>query len=152
MPLPKEWKFKPTVVAYPYSYEDTIVCHNCYASWSKEIINPCTGLCKTCLEENPMQIQEIRGRCPGDQNCRKCFQVLKLTNFGICRDVCASCKADKHPLKQRCLSCDKYDDSCWNNICISCRSARLLICEHIGYFYRDWKHHNKSCWWCVNYK
>lgn len=153
MPLPKEWIFKPTIVAYPYSYNNTIVCHNCFMSWRKEIINPCNGLCTTCVKENPVQVQKA-GRSLGEGfkiNCCKCFQAVNRTNFGICREVCESCKADQPPLRQRCICCDKYDDNCWNNICINCRSGELIFCTFTGCFYRDWPHHNGNCW-CLIYK
>lgn len=149
MSFPIEWKSKPMIAAYPYSTHDQIVCHNCYVSWPKDHMNPCTGLCRKCIEENPTPTKEARQRRSGEREeheCRKCLQLLIRTNFGVSRDVCEECKPDQ-PLRQRCLSCDRYQDDCWNNICSTCRTGKVL-CENVGHFYASFVRHDRECW-CV---
>lgn len=151
MPFPKEWQSKPVVPAYPFSANGTIVCHNCYVSWAKQYINPCTGLCVKCKEENPVAIREVQEKSPGmhqEHECYKCLQPLKRRNFGINRDICDSCKAH-HPLRQRCLACNKYYDDCWNNVCSKCRVIAEIFCENVGHFYSSSRDHDKECW-CVD--
>lgn len=151
MVLPREWKLKPIIAVQPYSYNNSRICHNCYTAWRKQIINPCTGLCKKCVIQNPVQKKEFRDNCPNETQCRNCLTILKRTNFGIYRDVCEACKADQPQLRQRCVYCSKYEDNCWNNICIKCMSGALILCDRIGVFYSSWTHHNRDCW-CLNYK
>lgn len=153
MPFPKEWQSKPKIVARPHSANDTIACHNCYMFWPKEYMNPCNGLCGKCIEENPVPIREVRERRSSEhQNngCHKCQQSLTHTNFGICRDVCDSCKVDHNPLRQRCRSCNRYKDDCWNNVCSGCRSNKIF-CENVGHFYVTSIRHDRTCW-CVDHE
>lgn len=149
MPFIKEWGSKPMVAAYPYSTNGQIVCHNCYVSWPKEHMNVCTGLCGNCVKENPVPIKENRENRTGERHehqCRKCLQPLNHTNFGVNRDICEACMVE-HPLRQRCLACDKYTDDCWNNVCRKCRPG-TMFCEYVGHFYATDVQHDRTCW-CV---
>lgn len=148
MPFPKEWDSKVKICVYPCKIEDSVVCHNCYCSYSKSLLNPCTGLCANCVTVNSEQSLKKMYT----NKCETCANMVKnnAINMGIIRDRCINCVSTVcQPLIQRCIACNTYSQDCWNNVCRHCRANKYL-CENVGCLYSDQNHHFRKCWCLVN--
>ena len=146
--FPKEWDLKPRVKILPMRVDDFVECNNCSFYVKKDLINPCSGLCPTCVAANPIEVREPTPSSSTEggngPTCAKCRGVLRRTNFGICRDVCDECMPTV-PIKQQCSKCDLYLHSCWNFLCRGCRFRRML-CERVGVFFDNVEQHRVLCW------
>lgn len=152
MPFPRAWDDIVKVIGFPYRVGSYRMCYNCQTGRPAEKFNVCTGLCPKCVKINADSVKPVVIRHNTNEDGTKCVQckvIIPNNNFGIFWNKCRTCISSRAMI-ERCVDCDAYKKSCWNNTCRGCRYG-FYLCEKTGYYFSDENYHRRQCW-CLTHE